>query len=316
MISKKLDLHTSQNYLKAILESIALYNANARADLSNWLYEGYKEAGNNEKKQISKKTIILELLSKWIEIWEDIVVLALMFGDTGITKKDKLPFEIYANYHTQEVARFLYKAKNGLSDDILSKIYAIKPANQMLKENIITNKEYAYSKKWIKEKIREKGKKTFYNMAREFIKRKRRNKNTIDYSFLINVYFNTKHGFKIFQETETSKKLWDFNNNDIVLFDKIKKIGKRKLMIAGIFKKFSDDDVKLLINRINGWSQVTKEIALAQLEYLKNPNWIISEIRISKTKQILESGIKKPGRNNKCLCDSDIKFKKCCGRFI
>ena len=84
----------------------------------------------------------------------------------------------------------------------------------MLKEKIINDREYQYFKKWTKDKIRKKGKITFFNMAREFIKGKRRNKNTIDYSFLVNIYFNTKHGFKIFQETETSKKLWtQFNTH-------------------------------------------------------------------------------------------------------
>lgn len=280
---RKLPDHTSENYLRAILESIAHYNSHSRADIANWLYEGYKQAGDIPEKQISKKAIILELLAKWVEEWEHVSVLGLMFGDTGIVK-DKEPFEIYSNYHTQEIARFLHKAKKGLSLDILHKIYGIKPAKQMLKEGVIHQREYPFFRKYISETLKKKGRSTFFNMAREFVSRRRPGKQTIDYSFLINVYFNTKHGFKMIHPTDTSKKLWIIQEEDIVLVDKIQKKGNRKLLIAGIFKKFSGDEVKLLVERINGWADVTREIALAQLEYLENSNWLVPDIRAEKTR--------------------------------
>ncbi len=311
----KSSIHTPENFLKAILESIALYNSHARADIANWLYEGYEKAKNNPDKQISKNTIILELLSKWVEVWEDIVVLALMFGETEITKKGKLPFEIYSSYHTQEIARFLYKAKKGLSDRLLSKIYAIKPARQMLMEGAINEKEYPYFKNWIKNKVK-KGKATFYNIAREFVKGKRRGKGVIDVNFLISVNFNTKHSFKVIQATKTTQTLWNFQKNDIALIDKVEIKGRKKMLIAGIFKKFSDDEVKLLLERINGWSAVTREIALAHLEYLEDPNWIIPEIRASKSNKLLKEDNIRPGENSSCLCESGLEFKNCCEKFI
>src|SRR3989344_7689833 len=94
--------HNSDNYLKAILESIEYYNAVERLDISNWLLVCYKVALKDPNKRASRKAIVLELISKWIQELEDLAILCIMFAGIDIKLKGKpiiaaglLPFEIY-----------------------------------------------------------------------------------------------------------------------------------------------------------------------------------------------------------------------------
>lgn len=311
---KKLIEHTPDNYLKAILESIEYYNSYSQADISNLLYKGYKWALDKPEKSISKATIILELISKWIQTFEQVALLGIMFSGKIIEEK-RLPFEIYMNYHSQQIMRFLKKAKRGLPDYSVLNIYGLKSAKELLKEKAINVGELDYFKRYINKSI-ESGHSTFKNMAQAYVGKKRRKKEVIDPSPLVKIYFQTKHGFKVIQSTETSKKIWDVEKDDIVIAEsviKAKENSKRHIMKVGIFKKFNLEDVEQLIKQINDWSKVTKEIAKSQIEKIKNPNWFVKEVRLERSKKLISSGTKKPSRNDKCLCGSGLKFKKCCG---
>lgn len=315
MSFRKLPLHTPENYLKAILESIILYNSHSRADISNWLFEGYKKANIDPNKTISKKTIVLELFSKWIQIWEDVALLGIMFAGQVI-KENRDPYEVYIDYHTQQIVRFLYAARKGLPKWAILKIYGMKSARNLLRNDVINQEEYSFFKKEIDHMI-ELGRETFYNISREFIGKKRRNSNQIDYGFILNVYFQTKHGFKVIQPTETAKKLWQINDEDIALYERIIKLKwNRKIVKTGMFNEFSDGDVEKLMNQINNWSKVTREIALSQLEFIKDPYWTVREIRFLRFQQEISIGAIKPSRKESCLCKSRIEFENCCYKTI
>lgn len=311
---RKLPEHTPDNYLKAILESIVYYNAMSRADISNWLFEGYKEALKTPQKETSRKTIILELLSKWIQVFEDLALLCMMFSGQLIGD-DRDPYEIYVDNNNQKILKFLDRTKRGLPKRVVSKIYGIKTATELIKENKINENEYIYFKEYL-DKLIDSGNGNLVRFAKEYASRRKKGKP--NYSSLVNVYFNTKHGFKVIHPTPTSKKLWSFYDSDIVLVRGIGILRRtgRKLVPIGIYKEFSKEEVELLVNRINGWSEVTKEIAESKLKELENPYWTVTTIRVKKSKELISKGVDKPGRNEPCLCGSNIKFKKCCYLFL
>lgn len=307
---RKLPQHNPQNYLKVILESIQLYNSHARADIANWLYEGYKVAEKREDKKTSKDTIILELLSKWIQVFEEIALLGIMFAGYLINDKRE-PFEIYTKYGSQQIAKFLKVAKRGLPKKALTSIYALPTPRELVTKGIINRNEYSYFTQELNGVLKS-GKTTFFNIAREFVGRKRRNKNQVDFGQIVQLYFNTKHGFKVIHPTETAKQLWK-NIDHIVIAEKVEitKWRRKVLKVRG-FTGFTSEDVDTIIKRINGWSDVVREIADAHLKYLDNPYFLVPLIRAKKTRELLKAGKMRPGRNDTCLCGSQKKFKRCC----
>lgn len=298
--------HNSKNFLRAILESLVQYNSAARLDIANLLYEGYIIAIKTPEKKYSMSTIVLELLSKWVQVLEDLAVLCMMF-EASSNSID--PYEIYVRNNNQEVAKFLHRSRKGLPKKNISKIYALKSANEYYKAGKINKTEISYFKKTLDNELIGY-QKNLDSMARVYAGRKKGKR--IDYGLIVNIYFKTKHNFKIIQVTETSKKLWNFNDEETAIASKVVKLKwGRKVLKVDIFNNFKEEEVKILLARIREWSEKIDEIARVQMKALDDPYWAVPEIRLIKTKDLLKIS-RKPNRNDLCLCGSGIKFKKCC----
>lgn len=310
MIYLKKPNHNPDNYLKVILESFEHYNAIERADIANLLFEGYKSIKNDPKRLANQKALVLEMLSKWIQVFEDLALLCLMFGGK-IVGDNREPFEIYSYIHTQKILEFYYKVRKGLPRGTVAKIYAVKTSRELLKEGLINKKEYPFFKQQIDDMV----KTAAGNLAKlGSLYSARSRKKKLDYGFLVKVYFQTKHGFKIIHPTETAKKLWQFNDTDIaILKDIVQLRNGRKIMRVGLFEQFDESEVGMLIDRIKGWSEVVNEIVGAQVRYMDNPNFLVPMVRKLKTDEYIKTSGTKPGRNDRCPCESGLKYKKCCG---
>lgn len=309
MVYRKKPEHNPNNYLKVILESLDHYNSVERLDIANLLFAGYKSIKNNPKRTANQKALILEILSKWIQVLEDLAVVCLMFVGK-IVNDNRSPFEIYSFIKNQKILEFYSKVKRGLPKKIVAKIYAIKLPSQLLKENLINKKEYPYFKQQIDETIVTAS----GNLSKlGELYSARREQGRLNYGYLVQVYFKTKHSFKVIQPTKTAKILWQLKDNEAALLeDVIEKRSGRKEMRARRFEEWSEADVVKLIDLVKRWTDVVKEIVGAQLRYLENPNFIVPMIRKLKTNELIKSGVTIPGRNDLCLCGSGIKYKKCC----
>lgn len=306
--------HNSQNYLKVILESFEHYNTFERIDISNLLFDGYKSIKDLPNREANRKALILELISKWIQVFEDLAVLCVMFAG-NVVKDDRDPFEIYANLPTKKVFDFYHKVKTGLSKKAISKIYAIKSPRELFREGIINKEELAYFKAQVDNLIKT-AKENLEKPAKLYVNKKMKRYN--DYGNLVKTYFNTKHGFKLIHPTQTAKKLWQFDDSDIVMVKDVVQLkgGRktpRKVLRVGMYQKFDYTEARLLVDRIKGWTDVINEIVGAQLRYFENPNYIVSIIRKLKTDEFIKTTGAKPGRNDACPCESGVKYKKCCG---
>lgn len=310
--------HNPDNYLKSILESIENYNAYERLDISNWLFEGYKKTKGVPEKAASRKAIFLEIISKWMQLFEDLAIVCLMFAG-GTIKADgkplidtsKLPFEIFNYVSNKTILKFYKIAKKGLSKESIAKIYAFKMAEDLLKEGIISDKEYPYFKVQIYDSI-ESAQENFNKVARVYSRRKTHKDH--GYGTLVKTYFSTKHGFKVLQNTQTTKILWDVKDSDVVLVKEVHYLKSgRKIMRVGLYEELQDKDIETLLNQMKGWSDVINEIVGAHLRRIENPNFLVPMVRKLKTEEILKSTKIKLSRNDPCPCESDLKYKKCCG---
>lgn len=309
MAYRKKPEHNANNYLKVILESLDHYNSVERLDIANLLFDGYKRIKDSPKRSASQKALILEILSKWIQVIEDLAVLCLMFCG-NIVNETRAPFEIYSHIHTQKILEFYTKIKKGLSKKTVAQIYAIKLPSRLLSEGQINKREVPYFRKQIDEMVRTASD----NLSKlGSLYSSRLKKGKLDYGPLVKIYFQTKHGFKIIQPTETAKVLWNLKDTDAAILEDIVKMKSgRKIMRARRFEDWTEKDVTLLVDRIKRWTEVMKEVIGAQIRYLENPNFIIPMIRKLKTDEYINNKGVKPGRNDQCPCESGLKYKKCC----
>lgn len=310
--------HNPDNYLKAILESIDNYNAYERLDVSSWLFEGYKRIEDVKEKTASKKAIFLEIVSKWIQLFEDLAIICLMFSGGALKYKGKplidpikLPYEIYSSHvKNQTILKFYKIAKKGFSKSVISRVYAYKTAKELLKEGVISPKEYPYFKKQI-DALVNTAQKNFKKVGKVYSRRK--TKKDSGYGNLVKTYFLTKHGFKVLHNTLTSKLLWKTKETDIVLIKGTVNWGSgRKIMTTSLYEELKSEDIKLLFKQMKEWSDVINGIAGAHLRRLGNPNFLVPMIRKIKTEEIIKTKKLKIGRNDSCPCDSGLKYKKCC----
>lgn len=312
--------HNPDNYLKAILESIEYYNAYERLDMARWLYKGYEEASGKPNNLSRLNAFVLELVSKLIQELEDLAILCLMFAGSKlkyykkpIIKADKLPFEVYIFVRNEDILKFYTVAKAKLNKSVVSAIYGYKTPQQLLKERAISYKEVSFFKREI-DKLYVAANANL-NKLGSLYSSKKRPKGKQGYGKFVQVYFKTKHGYKVLQPTKTTKMLWQVEDTDILLVDsKFELKSGRKLMAGGRYNGCQKEDVGLLMKRIEGWSKVIVEIVGAQLRKLDNPNYLVPMIRKIKTEEIIKKGNLKVGRNDPCPCGSDTKYKRCCGR--
>jgi len=299
--------HNGDNYLKAILESIVEYNAVARLDMAKLLHVGYKQAIQHPTKHASE-TLVLEILSKWMQVLEDLSVLLMMF-EKPYTSDQR--WELYLKYSNQQILEFLHRTRKGLSKEATRRIFGLKSANEYYKEGQIKKAEITYFKHTIDVEVASH-QKTLASIAKAYAGNKRRGKNSIEPSILLDIYFKTKHGFKVIHQTPTAKQIWTLDSNGMHMLTHIKKWPwGRKMLPLTTFDKFKEEHVDMLVNRIDEWSNLMAKIAEIQLKNINNAYWLVVEIRLLKTKELLNS-VKKPTRNEECLCGSEMKFKKCC----
>lgn len=299
--------HNGDNYLKAILESIVEYNAVARLDMAKLLHVGYKQAIQHPTKHTSE-TLVLEILSKWMQVLEDLCVLLMMF-EKPYTSDQR--WELYLKYSNQQILKFLHRTRKGLSKEATRRIFGLKSANEYYKEGQIKKIEITYFTQIIDVEVASH-QKTLASIAKAYAGNKRRGEKTIEPSILLDIYFKTKHGFKVIHETPTAKQIWTFSHNEMRMLTHIKKWPwGRKMFPLTTFDKFKKEHVDMLLKRISEWSDMMAKVAEIQLKNMDNQYWLVSEIRLLKTKELLNT-TPKPSRNEECLCGSGKKFKKCC----
>jgi len=299
--------HNGDNYAKAILESIVEYNSVARLDIANLLHIGYEDAIKDPSKHASD-TVVLEILSKWMQVLEDLSVLLMMY-EKPLTNDER--WELYMTYSNQQVLRFLHRVRKGLPKSAVMKIAGLKSANEFYREGKIHKSEIPHFKKVIDEEV-SSHQKTLPSIAKAYAGNKRRGRNSIEPSILLDIYFKTKHGFKVMHSTPTAQKVWTFDKDDMHILTHIKKWRwGRKMLQLTTFLKFKPQDVDMLVKRINEWSDLMSKLAELQLKVMDDPYFFVPDIRAIKTEEMLKS-VSKPGRNDECLCGSGLKFKKCC----
>ncbi len=299
-----------KDLLFVVLESIAKYNAVARLDIANWLLEGFNISESLENKHHSRKNITLEIISKWMQALEDLGLLCIMFAGY-LVEENRDPIKIYCHYTNKKILNFFKKAKEGLPKEAVAKIYGIKTAGEI--SELVRKEEFPYFEIKINDFLEERT-----NHLKEIVSPYISNSEEgTKYGDYVNLYFQTKHGFKVVSPTETSLKIWNDFEKYIYVFGEFKENADKPLEINKFPYGGKDFKDKLVMVReeIKKIGEIIQEIANYQIKNIKNPQALIDEIRKTKTQEYLNKmGSNSVGRNDDCPCDSGKKYKKCCGK--
>lgn len=325
---EKLNVHTEENYLRLILESYSGYNYKARLEIAEILYKRFLELKDIPVNDNLRKNLFAEIYSKMMQAVEDSALLAMMFIDPNVK-----PLTVFTENNNPLLYKFFGKAKRGLSERQILRIFGLKPAKDLLKEGAISSSEVEDFEKQIQsilygdsgmpgEIARWKGLGNMYTF--EYLNSSSNiRKRNFSKSAPVSVYFNLKHAYKVLLPTDTYKKIWPVDktlNLAIVnsyqefrkLFGrKLPKVFKpyenKKMMAIGTFP-VSKESLTEIYSRIYPQAQEVKLIAEMQLKLLNDPLFGVRQMRFFVYRQ---KGNTEPKPYENCPCSSGKKYKKC-----
>jgi hypothetical protein len=318
----KLELSTEDNYLRMVLKSYFEYNHRARLDLAEILYKSFLELPENASTLNLRGNIFAEIYVKFMEVIEDVTLLALMFTS-------KNPLNIFMDNKTPDYYSFLGKARRGLPESQLLKIYGFKPIRWLLRHKYIEPAEEADFKKIYKEMFNSKTGEEFKRW-RGFGKfytqpwfNPSRSRKEFTKTGAVSAYHNIKHAYKILTPNDIYRKFWNFDDSDPSLsiverYAEFKKLrprlsknfipyANRKLLVIGTFP-INKESIKDIFERIHPSAQTARQIADIQLHSMDDPKYSTKELRflIHRMKHVSD-----PKSYELCPCGSRRKFKKC-----
>lgn len=318
-------LHNEENYLRIILESYLQYNHKARLDIAKILFNKFKETPDNEANHNLRKNLYAEIINKLMQSMEDAALIAMMFAESK-----KTPFEYYIGNDNSSFVNFFKKARKGLSDTQILRMYGVRPAAVLLKSGLINANEKSdfedlfqkliYNPDGDKKRWRGWGKvytKSYLNSSTS--------KRAFKKSNLVQVYHNIKHAYKVLFPSDLFKQIWKSNDNkqyldvitQFVSFRKLRKnrvvrelkqYENKKFLTIGGFE-INPKAVEDIFERIFPSAQIIKNIAYLQLKKLDDPTFPTREMRFSIFK-LRNKGVT-PKHFDPCPCKSGLKFKKC-----
>lgn len=324
---EKLNNYTEENYLRVILESYSGYNYKARLQIAEILYKKFLKLEDVPTTDNLKKNLFAEVYSKMIQSIEDSALLVMMFME----EKAK-PIEVFTENNNTSLYKFFGKAKRGLSERQILRIYGLKPAKDLLKDKLISDDEVEdfdreinnilYGDgKVVGELVRWKGLGRMYTSEHLRLEAGK-NKRIFSKSTAVSVYFNLKHAYKVLLQTETYKKIWrDEKGLNLPIVETYKEFGylmkklpiafkpyeKRKILVLGLFP-VSKESLTEIYSRIYPQAFEVKLIAELQLKLLDDPLFGVRQMRflIYRLK-----GHSEPKPYEPCPCSSGKKYKKC-----
>lgn len=319
-IQERFENSTEENYLRIILDSYFQYNHRARLDAAKIYYDKFIELPDEEEYDNLKRVLIAEIFNKLMQALEDSALLAIMFMD-----KTKRPFEHFLSTDNRAYTDFFRKAKRGLSDNQILRIYGLKSATRLLNAGLIKKKEEKQFEVMLgnivnDERLRWKKLGKLYS---EQFTDPQSKKTSSRKTNVIRGYHNIKHAYKTLLPTDLYKKIWNHNENELTLSvigqykefgklfsrmpKKLQKYAKHKVIVLGSLE-VSKKAAKELFERIHPMAQTMRTISEMHLNGLDDPEYPLREFifafypkeKLTKLKHFML-----------CPCGSGLKYKKC-----
>lgn len=301
----RLSLATEENYERAIWESINSYNYKAQLDVAELLYKNFKEL-----KTKSPDTdpllynLVLRALQLYLEVADQFSLVCM-----SILNKHQTPVsETYIESNNVDTRTFFRICAQGkITTSQIEEIWGL----DKLKSSKI-NKVRQAKLKVIFDQIVKTEKGNMQAFGKTYASYDTVTGKT-SYTSAVKGSFAIKHGFKLVSPTNLSKQIWGFEDDDPTIFQEIKDIetkdGSIKTQIITVGSVLNDKTQTLdssfqhLLKLIRFLAHQIGAISEAQLHLPDDPFYTIGYLS--------REGVVKFGRNEKCFCGSDKKYKKC-----
>lgn len=288
--------------LECLLESLVRGGAHTHANTALLLLNKW----NDSKALDERRLLSAEIFCKFMQSLEDLGSFCL-FCLSG----NSSDISTYCNAKTRQIVEFYGRCRNGLPDDEIDAIYGLAPVDDLLKSGKIgTSQRDRYLKGHAS--FREVCRKELANHGLVFARFDDKQKR-FKHSDLVNMYFNAKHGVRVFLPTPHRAKAMDIPDTHVAIL-----IGPRtneKGQNIGIeMGTFAINAVPKMVENTQTTCNHLKELAEIRLGLKKDPLYLFKWLGVGSVERATVSGKTKPGRNNVCFCGSGKKFKKCHGQ--
>lgn len=193
--TKHIPLRPGENDdLKALLESINAHGAYAHARIARLLYPRYQA----ESSSANKKIMAVEIFCKLMQTIEDYGALSLMW--TG--PSNVYPLETYLDVKIWRIVKFFREFATSDSVEQLRSIWALPDSSGLVQAGHIRTDEAAQYDLFVNEFLAEllKNLKQIANLFQT-------SPEVGGHGDIVNMFFNAKHGVKVFFATTSSKHL-------------------------------------------------------------------------------------------------------------
>lgn len=304
------NLLTPKNYEKVIWASIYEYNYRAQLDIGTLLFNRLLELKSQNKQESSlAKNIALRMLQLFFEVSDQLALVYMC-----VIEKNKRPvFETYVQGSNVKTKDFFSRCIRGkITKNEILKIWGLD------KLNVKIIKDYAMRTKMqtvINDTVK-KGKKNLKLYGNSYTEQNKETKKAHYSSSLLGA-FAVKHGYKQITPNDLSSRIWTFNKSEPTIMQEIVEITikgineTKKVIKAGSLFNSKNRDIedicRRILNHISFMSNEIKTIALIQ-------NSLIDD-QFGALTLMSKNGILKIGRNDPCPCQSNLKWKKCHGKY-
>lgn len=290
--------------LSALLESLRLGGAMVHSTTSQLLFSEFNRVLDLNQKRLLGG----EIFCKFMQAVEDFGAFCL-FCLSGTTDD----VHTYFSKQTKHIVKFYGKCRDGLSAEEVRTIYGIQTAEELILHGQIPESHRATYEASLNE---------FISSIQALLVKHSRVFSEYDgtgdryvHSDLLNMYFNAKHGVRVYLPSPTVSQAVTLADDQIGILIDVDKVdsgdGARNRIQVGTF------DFAAVGNMVRSTKKICEELeALVTLRiHIKNdPFFFLKKLRDGTVDMGTVAGVKHPGRNAPCPCGSKLKFKKCHGK--
>ncbi len=273
----------------------------AHARTARLLYGAFVNADSLDRKRI----LAAEIFCKLVQSVEDFGAFSLF-----CLSDQQNDIAEYFNVSTSKIVKFYGTCRQGLADAELDKIYGIPKVDDLIAAKHV---EAADRQKCEDGhvKFRETARGHYAKLGKIFSQYDNK-KEKHGHSDIVNMYFNTKHGVRVFLPTPAQALEMSLSDDKVPILIGVEKDPTRTHNDVEI-GTFALSGVERMVQNTETTCGHVQALAQIRLGLRKDPFYLFNMVRRASDQPVSRES-QKLGRNQPCFCQSGKKFKRCHGR--
>lgn len=290
--------------LLALLESLRLGGAMVHSNTAQLLFSEF-----NRVRDLNQKRLLGgEIFCKFMQAVEDYGAFCL-FCLSGTTED----VHAYFSKQTKHIVKFYGRCRDGLSTEEVRALYGIQTVEELVLHGQIPESHRATYEGALSE---------YVASVQAVLAKHGRVFSEYDgvgdryvHSDLLNMYFNAKHGVRVYLPSPTVSQAITLADDQIGILIDVDKVdsgdGPRNRIEVGTFDFAA---VESMVGYTKNICEELEALVTLRIHIKDDPFYFLKKLRGGTVDRGTVGGVKHPGRNAPCPCGSKLKFKKCHGK--